>query len=128
VVRDTFVLFDDVIRNNAVVYSSDEHVERLGVYDQIGLQVVLDQVLGVGSGTFTAQLYHSADGEAWEPRTVSPEIPGKSISVGTVTTYYGGANDLLPNLPFVRASLTITGAALISAHVRLYAVLRDVAD
>jgi hypothetical protein len=128
VVRDWALIFDEVMPGGTSMTTSDDHAERLGAFDKIALQAVVDQTTGTGNGTLTVALYHSCDGEAWEARAGTPEINGQAITLNAITPFYGGVTDSLPTLALVRAKVSIAGGSLTSARVRLYAVMRDVAD
>jgi hypothetical protein len=128
VIRDVALIMDETVQKGVLRLSSDEHTERLGIFDTIALQAVVDQVAGTAAGTLTVVLFHSCDGRAFEPRTATPVINAAPVNLSPINAIYGGLTDALPTLPFVRARVLLAGANLTSARVRLYAVMRDIAD
>lgn len=127
-IRDAFIAFDDQVTSGAPALTSDAVAPRWGIFDRPAMQVIVDDTLGGTRGTLTLTLLHSGDGQVWVPRSASPEIDAAEITDQT-TALYGAlaATDYLPNLPFVRAQIEL-GGAISSAHVRLYVVMRDIAD
>jgi hypothetical protein len=145
--RDYFLAFDEVISaagGAAQVYTAATLDQRLAAQDQIGFQVVIDNVSG--SPSFDLWVEHSPDGRTWLQHTdlaqtfPPTETAGKgditfsSGSLASGTTYSrmysnavlglskvgsGGYGPLLSN---VRLSMKLSTG---EAHVKVYATLRN---
>ena len=145
--RDQFLAFDEVISaaaGTAQVYTAATFNQRLAAHNQIGFQVVIDNVTGTPS--FDLWVEHSPDGRIWlQHNDVNQAFP-PSATVGTgdiafaassltasntYTRMYSNAVDGVskvgtaasgPLLSNVRLSMKLgTG----SAHVKVYAVLHN---
>lgn len=144
--RDNFLAFDEVISASggaALVYTSATFNERLAANNQIGFQVVIDDV--AGTPAFDVWVEHSPDGRTWLqysdtsqtfPPPANPGSGDISFSGGSLTsntTYtrmYSnavlglskvGASGNGPLLSHVRLSMKLSTG---EAHVKVYAVLR----
>jgi hypothetical protein len=122
-IRDAFLVYDEALSNGVIEHTSDAFVERLGVHDKIALQVVVDNTTGPANGALTVACEHSGDGEHWVAKSAVPEINATTI-VLNATSYGEGYVYSMPNLPFVRFSILLTGS-LTAAHVKLYVTARD---
>jgi hypothetical protein len=143
--RDQLLAFDEIISSGATAYTPATLNQRLAAHEQIGIQVVIDNVAGTPS--FDLWIEHSPDGRTWLPyaeiaQSFPPsmsvgagDISFSSGSLGTNATYSrmysaaalgvnrmnvaGAPGPLLSN---VRLSMKLgTG----EAHVKAYVVLRN---
>ena len=60
-----WLVFDEYLQSGtATAYTDQSHNSKLGMYDQLSLQAVVDNV-NTGSTGFKVQIEHSADGRNW---------------------------------------------------------------
>jgi hypothetical protein len=144
-----FVAFDDMISGTATVYTSTVLNERLGGYNQLAVQAIVDTA--ATATEFALWIEHSNDGRNWFIRndaaqTLNPTeatgantediritgIAGNTTYGGYVTDYAGGvsrnpnggtatAGTNGPLLAFVRLAMKINGGSL---HVKLMVTVR----
>jgi hypothetical protein len=128
VIRDYLVAFDDFVTQSPV-YTSDVLNGTLGLYDQIGIQAVLDNVPSSGgNGTLSLRIQHSPDGHVWTDRSATPEIdPATNVTHPNQVNVHSGDSGVFPGLPFVRFRIDL-GGAITKGHLRVHAVMRDPAD
>lgn len=145
--RDQFLAFDEMISaasGPAQVYTAATFNQRLAMHNQIGFQVVIDNV--AGTPAFDLWVEHSPDGRVWlQHGDLSQTFP-PTASAGTGDIAYGAGN-LTANSTYTRMysnailglSKAGTGASgpLLSnvrlsmrlstgeAHVKVFAVLRN---
>lgn len=130
-VFDEFVALSST-QQTQVFYTSSALNELLAVSDQMGIQVVVDDVEHVGSGevTVSVQVQTSADGTYWASKNPSMEVPAFGVAPGAATiSPYSADQGVLPTLSFARLAITFASSAPpASAHVRVYVTLRDGGD
>jgi hypothetical protein len=145
--RDQFLAFDEVISaasGSTEVYTAATLNQRLAAQNQIGLQVVIDNVSGTPA--FDLWVEHSADARNWlqqadVSQTFPPTEPAGSgditFSSGTLvanTSYTRMYSNFFPG--FNRPPLGSSGPLLSNvrlamklsageAHVKVYATLRN---
>jgi hypothetical protein len=142
--KRVFRAFDDYIDTNGM-YTSTRFNERLGEYDVLGLQVVVDDASSGSLVNFDLFIDHSSDGSNWLPaRTPANQTPpfhsgagDIRLSVSTtnpetgwyVTACSGAsfsgplvASAAGPLLHYVRLYMVIASGR---AHVRVHAFQRD---
>lgn len=134
--RTNLLIFDDYVPRNRTlsnpVYTSTEFDHALAMFDQIAIQVIVDNVTRSGmTAGLSLQLQTSGNGRHYAPLGGSPEvnIPGTPGLVTTATNvaagsypssiYSGGAL-----LGFVRFAIYFAEATT-SAHVKVYVTQRD---
>jgi hypothetical protein len=144
--RDNFLAFDEMISAAAgptQVYTAAAFNQRLATHNQIGFQVVIDNV--TSTPAFDLWVEHSPDGRTWlqhsdmtqtfpPPATAPGDISFAAASLTAGNTYtrmysnavlgigkvsVGASGPLLSN---VRLSMKLSTGA---AHVKVYAVLRN---
>jgi len=145
--RDHLLAFDEVISaagGAAQVYTAATLNQRLAAHNQIGFQVVIDNVSGTPS--FDLWVEHSPDGRIWLQHSDLSQTfpPTESAGSGDISF---GAGSLAANTTYTRMYSNVvlglskvgTGAygPLLSnvrlsmklstgeAHVKVYVVLRD---
>jgi hypothetical protein len=145
--RDHLLTFDEMISaaaGPAQVYTAASFNQRLAMHNQIGFQVVIDNV--TGSPAFDLWVEHSPDGRIWlqhsdTAQTFPPPATAGTgdISFATASLAAGNtytrmySNAVLgigkvgtaasgPLLSNVRLSMKLSTGA---AHVKVYAVLRN---
>ena len=116
------LVFDEQIAGTGPFYTSQELGERLGRYDQLSFQAVVDQV-SVGGSTLWVQLQHSADGRSFVNKNNSPELTTNPLSAGATNVAGGGDPSSAPTLGYVRLAISLS--ASISVHVKIYVTMRD---
>jgi len=143
--REHFLAFDETISTNALVYTPATLNQRLAMHEQIGIQVVIDNVAGSPTPSFALWIEHSPDGRTWLPytdtnQTFGPytggDISFTTGSMGTATTYsrmystaglgfnkIGVSANPGPMLSNVRLAMKLGTTG--EAHVKVHVVLRD---
>lgn len=124
-----WLVFDEylVASSTAVATTNQDLNSKLGMYDQLAIQAVVDNVTPTPTA-FKVQILHSADGRVWMPKNGTAVLPGGTGEVTGVpvpgqNTYFGFDPGTTPTLAFVQLSLSLTGTG--GAHVRLYVTARD---
>jgi len=135
--RTNLLVFDDYVPLNTTsatpVYTSAEFHQALALFDQIAVQVVIDNVTrGVASG-FSLNIQTSGDGRNFAKLNSgsTPEVsvapsPGLSTTATTVAagSYPGPVSNGGAILGFVRFAIQFTEATT-AAHVKVYVTQRD---
>ena len=97
--------------------------EVLGFYDQLAIQVVVDDVtVGAAPAGLTVQIAHSADGLNFVYKNATPEVSTPTqLNIGTPTYMsFGYDRGAYPSLGLVRLVVILTGAVgPVRAHVRI---------
>jgi hypothetical protein len=134
--RTNLLVFDDYVPVNRTVanpvYTSAEFEHALAMFDQIAIQVIVDNVTRGGSTAGIAlQLETSGNGRNFAPLAGTPDvsIPG---SPGLLTTVTNIATGSYPSaafsggamLGFVRFAIYFTENTT-AAHVKVYVTQRD---
>lgn len=112
--RITLVAFREVIQTGGATitaYSHSRFDDVLGMYDQLVLQAVVNNVdASAGVVTFDVQIEHSADGIHWMPKT--------GVDIHSPLSLYGPTYPPLaiddgssPSLGLVRLAVTLSSAA-----------------
>lgn len=136
--RTNRLVFDDYVPINTLlatpVYTSAEHQHALALFDQMAIQVVVDNVVNGGTGAgFSLNVQTSGDGlnfanlnAAGTPEVSIPTSPGLSTSSVNVAvgSYPGSVSAGGSLLAFVRFALYFT-AGNTAAHVKVYVTQRD---
>jgi hypothetical protein len=144
-IQAELLVFNDIIYPGATSYTSATFNDALAQHDMISVMAVIDNV-SVASTTFDLYVQHSCDGRNWlqrsDPNQSAPPTEISSLGditragMGINTTYTGMYSDAAwsitkqgtvgagggPTLGYVRFALKIVTG---SAHVKVYAVLRD---
>jgi hypothetical protein len=129
--RSNLSVFNEFITQTASpFYTSSELNARLAQYDQLAIQVVLDNVTASG-GTFDLWVEHSADGRNWltsNPAgsaygTGTGDVTKGSLSSGGTFVAYGYNLPTSPLLGYVRFRMSLNTAT--SAHVHVLVTQRD---
>jgi hypothetical protein len=117
------LVFDEYLQSGTSSYYTDQSLnDKLGVFDQLALMAVVDNVTSGGTG-FRVQIEHSADGRLWPSKNTAAEIaPGGSLGAGQ-TAYAGGDAGTTPSLAHVR--LRIDLGTTTAAHVRVFVTGRN---
>ena len=110
---------------SVVALTNDAFNDVLGFYDQLALQVVVDDtIVGTAPAALTVQIQHSADGLHFVNKNAAPEVDTPTqLNIGTPTYMsFGFDGGLFPSLGFVRLAITLTAAVgPVRAHVRITA-------
>jgi hypothetical protein len=122
VLRDHFIVFDEIMVPGVVYKSSDRHHRRLAAYDLLAIYVEPYQgEVAAGSDAWVVQVAFetSGDGENWlSSSTMSATNAGPPF----VGAWLGLDCGLNPLMQLVRVSVTSTGG---SGGARVHATLRD---
>ncbi len=138
-------VFDDFIPADAdIAFTSSELNTRMGHHNQIGVQVVLNNLtVGKNGGTFDLFIEHCCDGRNWQQRNwlnqesskptkgdihISALESGHIFSQNFSDACQGvssapGKSASGPLLPFVRFRMVFGSGT--SGHVKVHAVHRD---
>jgi hypothetical protein len=134
-----WLVFDDYVQPaGSVVFTSQDLNSKLGTYDQLAIQAVVDNVAGGGAG-FKVQIFHSSDGRNWlaknatgVPLVAGPaELGGSSgftLSTSGVNNFHGfdpvpGGTGVIPGLALVQLGISLGVST--GAHVRIHVTARD---
>jgi hypothetical protein len=130
-----WLVFDEYVAGGVLAYTNQDLNSKLGTYDQLALQAVVDNLSSTPPTAFKVTIQHSADGRTWMAKSAAtfgtgaanPEIGGTTgITPGAgQTTYFGCDPGTAPTLAFVQLTISLTGAAGTGAHVRIYVTARD---
>jgi len=122
----SLTVFDDYMATSNVgvtAFTSDKLSEMLGFYDQLAIQVVVDDTMvGSAPAALVVQILHSADGRNYLPKNASPEvIYPTQLNIGQPTYMaFGFDAGAAPSLAFVRLQVVLTGSVgPVRAHVRI---------
>lgn len=114
--------------NTTPSWTTQELDIPLAAFDQLALHAVVDHVDAAG-GTLNVQVYHSADGVNFAPKTGSPEVSVASLSASATNQSWGYADTGPPTgkplLGMVRLRIWFSGTTA-RGHVRIHATQRDV--
>ena len=118
--RASGIVFDEYVSGpNVHSYTSDKFDDLLGKYDQLSIQLVVNDVNQAGSITLSS--LHSADGIHFIPKATlisnAPILFGQTTTIGAVDA------GTTPSLTYVRLQIFLTTAH--NAHVKAYFVARD---
>ena len=122
-----FTAFDEfvvgAISSGTAVTTSNELNARLGHFDQMAIMAVVDNIDAVG--TFTLQIFHSADGRNFSPWSGLNDINITSMVMNGTNVGYGSAPSSVqtPLLSYVRFSMFFTTTT--KGHVRITVTQRD---
>jgi hypothetical protein len=122
-----WLVFDEYVVGSTTPSMTNQDLNsKLGTYDQLAIQAVVDNVTAVTA--IKVQIMHSADGRVWMAKNATggqgagtAEIVVGAPSAGQ-TTYFGSDPGTTPTLAFVQLAVTVTGTG---AHVRVYVTARD---
>lgn len=126
-----WLVFDEYVAAGVTATTNQDLNSKLGTYDQLALQAVVDNVTSSPSD-FKVTIMHSADGRVWMPKSAPggtgkavPEIGGLSgVTPGAgQSTYFGSDPGTVPTLASVQLTISLAGTG--GAHVRVYATARD---
>ena len=130
-----WLVFDEYVAGGVLATTNQDLNSKLGQYDQLALQAVVDNVSSPLPTAFKVSIQHSSDGRVWMAKSAhtlygvgpgSPEI-GNTVGINLVagqTSYFGMDQGTIPTLAFVQLTVSLTGAGT-GAHVRLYVTARD---
>jgi len=123
------LVFDEVLQsgsNSSPGYYTDQSLnDRLGLFDQLALMAVVDNVSS-GGANFKVQIEHSADGRIWLAKSANAEIgtsPPITLTASTQTAYFGSDNGTTPSLGHVRLHVDLGASS--AAHVRIFVTGRN---
>jgi hypothetical protein len=122
------LVFDQRLSSaSAVGWTADPLQDTLGTFDQLALMAVVDDVVGPGD-SFKVQVFHSANGIRWLPKTGlagDAEIGGPLgiVLTGGQTAYFGADRGRPSSLGLVRLQVSL-GRSL-GAHVRVWVTGRN---
>lgn len=129
--RSNIAVFNDQIPTGtssaSPVYTSTELLGRLGQYDKIALQAIVDNISGTTIGTFTLKVEHSADGRNFAEISGNGMTSINNLSLGTagdIAIGYGYNTGEIPFLGYVRFKMYFSNGTT-SAHVRVLVTQRD---
>ncbi len=126
--RITVIAFDDYVESTGpiTVYTNPRLNWLVGLFDQIAIQIVTDDVEGLVP-TLSAQVLHSADGRNWIRKYHDyPEISVTALSTVNTTDLYGFDDGAFPSLAFVCLSMTLGGLLNSRAHIKCTLTCNDV--
>jgi hypothetical protein len=134
--RTNKLIFDDYVPLNTTsttpVYTSAEFYRSLARFDQIAMQVIIDNVTrSGGTAGFALQIETSGSGRHFTKLNGTPDV-SIAASPGLVTTATNVATGSYPSvsssggvlLGFVRFAFYFTEATT-AAHVKIYVTQRD---
>jgi hypothetical protein len=132
----SLTVFDDYVATsstgaNATVtaYTSDDLSEKIGFYDQLSIQVVVDDTaVGTAPASLTVQIQHSANGRNYVAKNASPEVSSPTqLNIGQPTYMaFGFDAGNTPSLAFVRLAIVLTSSVgPVRAHVRVTVVANN---
>jgi len=133
--KQNFNVFDEYLPTGTTAanptFTNAELNTKLGHYDQLAIQVIIDNVSGSPLGGFDLYLEHSADGRNFSLiKSGSPVSGGGDVAIygalstSTVNLAYGFNNGSSPFLGFVRFRMFFSNATT-AAHVRVHVTQRD---
>jgi len=123
------LVFDEYCQSgsnsNPGYYTDQSLNDRLGMFDQLALMAVVDNVSGAGTN-FKVSIDHSADGRIWLPKSTSAEI-GSSSAISPSATqqeaHFGSDAGTTPSLGHVRLHIDLGSTS--AAHVRVFVTGRN---
>lgn len=125
------MVFDEHLNAGSTCYTDQSLNDRLGLFDQLALMAVVDDVPASATG-FKVQIEHSADGRMWLPKSGgTPTNPnaaeiggdqGEGLSANKQTSFFGADPGTTPSLAHVRLKVSL---ATSSAHVRVFVTGRN---
>lgn len=123
------IVFDEALTSSvAVVFTADPLHKQLGSFDQLAIMAVVDNV-GSPGGAFKIQVFHSADGRLWLPKSGVDGnaelggIAGYTLSSGSQRGYFGADHGTTPSLGLIRLKVDLGTSA--RAHVRVHVTGRN---
>ncbi len=136
--RTNLLVFDDYVplstTSSSPVYTTAELQPALALFDQIAVQVIIDNVTrSGGTAGFALNIQTSGDGRNFANlnATSTPEVsiagtPGLSTTAPNVATgtYPGAVSSGAALLGFVRFAIQFTEATT-AAHIKIYVTQRD---
>jgi hypothetical protein len=134
--RQNFTAFDENLPSGTIhtspAFTSNGQDSRLAQYDQLAVQVVIDNVAGANLGGFDLYLEHSADDRNFipanpaisQPSVGSGEVSFKVLQAGSTNVAWGTHNGSTPLLGYVRFRMFFSNSTT-SAHVRVLVTQRD---
>jgi hypothetical protein len=102
-------------------YTSDRYSDGLGQFDQLALQVLVDDIDVTGKLDLVVQ--HSADGVHFVDKGALPIVSGALLERGRSMTITAADAGTTPSLTYVRFCVVLGVTS--SAHVRIYVTMRD---
>jgi len=122
----SWLVFDEYLQSTSPVgFTSQDLNSKLGMYDQLAIQAVVDNVTGAAGG-FTVQIYHSSDGRNWLAKSATAEIGGSpaiTLVANSQMSYFGYDTGTIPSLGLVQLKVSLGASS--GAHVRVYVTGRD---
>jgi hypothetical protein len=126
------LVFDEVILGPTDAYTAPELNALLAVQDQMGFQVIVDNVrfsVAGGPPTLSVWLETSGDGRNWATKNTGPEVQPFSIfETQTNVSPYSADVGTLPTLRFARLRITMATAVVgqtMTAHIKIFVTFRD---
>jgi len=121
------LVYDDTLAGatTVVVYTRPELNEHLGSVDQLGLQLIADNLSGGGTASLTGRIMHCADQVSFDYKNGTAEISTGTLSTNTTTPKIGADSGATPSLGFVRIEIKFTITAAGSVHVKLWVTGRN---
>src|SRR3954470_3654008 len=101
----TWLVFDEYLQSASPFGTTSQDLNsKLGMYDQLALQAVVDNVAS-GAGGFVVQIFHSSDGRNWLAKNApggvfTPEIGGTlgiTLAPNLQTSYFGYDPGTIPS-------------------------------
>ena len=126
-----WLVFDEYLQSSSPIgFTSQDFNSKLGMYDQLALNAVVDNVSGAAGG-FTVQIYHCSDGRNWLPKNTpggvsTPEIGGTAgitLVANSQLPYFGYDAGTIPSLAFIQLRVNLGSSS--GAHIRVYVTGRD---
>jgi len=118
------LVFDDQLTSaQAIAITPDHLADSLGDLDQIAIMAVVDNVSSA-SGAFKVQIFHSADGRLWLPKSGTDGdaevggLFGHTLPAYSQEAFTGVDAGTTPSLGLVRLKIDLGTSG--SAHVRVY--------
>lgn len=129
--RSNFTAFNEFLplgtTSTTPAYTSAELNNKLAHFDQLALQVIIDNVSGTSVGTFDLFVEHSADGRNFVALTTGATgdvHTATSLSTTSVNLAYGKIDGTTPLLGYVRFRMQFSNTTT-AAHVHVLTTQRD---
>lgn len=134
--RANFLAFDEYVPAGATSlapqFTTAELNTKLAQFDQLAIQVVIDNVTGSPIGSFDLYIEHSADGRNFVPvkSVANPPPPGSGdVSFGAglsggINVRWGAHDGDQPLLGHARFRMFFSNSST-AAHVRVFVTQRD---
>ncbi|MCC6554702.1 MAG: hypothetical protein IT372_17145 [Polyangiaceae bacterium] len=136
--RAMFTVFDEFVpmgtSSAAPIFTSAEQNSKLAQFDQLAIQVVVDNVGGTPLGGLDLYIEHSADGRNFMPVKAGAASPPASgggdivftapLSTTATNVKWGAHDGVTPLLGYVRFRIFFSNSTT-AAHVRVLVTQRD---